>query len=89
MANHLTLGVYLSGDYTYNVVREEDLEEHIQFNKTFRPGRLLYVDGQRIYNGVLKKEALPKYDKIAEKFYKLQHYTLYNINTVRPTIPYT
>ncbi len=84
MANHLTLGVYLSGDYTYNVVREEDLEEHIQFNKTFRPGRLLYVDGQRVYNGVLKEEFLPKYDKIANEFY-----TLYNINMSRPTIPYT
>ena len=84
MANHLTLGVYLSGDYTYNVVREEDLEEHIQFNKTFRPGRLLYVDGQRIYNGVIKKEALSKYDTVAEEFY-----ASYNINMSKPTIPYT
>ena len=84
MANHLTLGVYLSGDYVYNVVREEDFEEHIQFNKTFRPGRLLYVDGQRIYNGVIKKEALSKYDIIAEEFY-----ASYNINMSKPTIPYT
>jgi hypothetical protein len=84
MANHLTLGVYLSGDYTHNVVREEDLEEHIQFNKTFRPGRLLYVDGQRIYNGVLKEEVLSKYDKIAKEFY-----ALHNINISRPTLPYT
>ena len=82
--NHLTLGVYLSGDYTYNVVREEDLEEHIQFNKTFRPGRLLYVDGQRVYNGVIKKEALSKYDTIAKEFY-----ASYNINMNKPTIPYT
>lgn len=84
MANHLTLGVYLSGDYTYNVVREEDLEEHIQFNKIFRPSRLLYVDGQRVYNGVIKEEALSKYDKIAEEFYER-----YNVDMSRPTIPYT
>lgn len=82
MANHLTLGVYLSGDYTYNVVREEDLEEHIQFNKTYRPGRLLYVDGQRVYDGMVKD--CTKYDKVAKVFY-----TRYNINMSRPTIPYT
>ena len=84
MANHLTLGVYASGGYVYNVVSEEDLEEHIQFNKTFRPGRLLYVDGQRIYNATIKKEALSKHDSIAKEFY-----ASYNINMSRPTIPYT
>ena len=84
MANHLTLGVYLSGDYTYNVVREEDLEEHIQFNKTFRPGRLLYVDGERVYNGVIKEEALYKYDKIAREFYMAN-----NVDLSKPTTPYT
>ena len=84
MVNHLTLGVYLSGDCAYNVVREEDLEEHIQFNKTFRPGRLLYVDGQRIYNGVLKEKYLPKYDKIVEEFYMTN-----NVDLDKPTTPYT
>ena len=50
--NHLTIGVYSNGQWKYNVVRDEDLQEHIEYNKTWRPGRLLYVDGKRVWNGV-------------------------------------
>jgi len=46
--NHLTLGIYGNGQLVYNVVRPEDLESHIEYNKTFRFGRLLYVDGKSI-----------------------------------------
>lgn len=55
MCNVITLGIYPDGSYRYNVVQEEDLENHIVYNKTFRPGRLLYVDGKRVYNGCIKK----------------------------------
>lgn len=82
MAYHLTLGVYPSGQYISNIVRDKDLAEHIQYNKTFRPGRLLYVDGQRVYDGMVKDCA--KYDQVAEVFY-----ARYDIDMSRPTLPYT
>ena len=80
---HLTLGIYGNGDYKYNVVLDEDLESHIEYNKTFRFGRLLYVDGERVYDGCYKPEYLDKYDKIAAEFYSHN-----NVDIHRPTIPY-
>lgn len=81
--NHLTLGVYTNGQYKYNVVKEEDLESHIEYNKTWRWGRLLYVDGERVYDGCHKEESLPMYDEIARNFYENN-----NVNMNKPTIPY-
>jgi len=81
--NHLTLGIYTNKQFKYNVVREEDLEHHIEYNKTLRFGRLLYVDGKRIYNGCMKEEYLAEYDKLAEEFY-----ANHKINMNKPTIPY-
>lgn len=83
MSNHLTLGIYPNGNYVYNVVRDEDLEYHIEYNKIWRFGRLLYVDGKRVYNGCIKETHLEKFDKIAKDFYKNNH-----INMYQPTIPY-
>lgn len=85
MANRLTLAVYANGQYEYNVVKEEDLENHIEYNKTFRFGRLLYVDGERVFDGCVQtKENLDRYDKIAEAFYKNA-----KVNMNIPTLPYT
>lgn len=80
---HLTLGVYANGEYKFNVVRDEDLEYHIEYNKTFRFGRILYVDGKRVYDGCIKPEYLEKYDQIAKEFYETN-----NINMNVATIPY-
>ena len=30
---HVTVGVYMNGVYKVNIVRDEDLEDHIQYNK--------------------------------------------------------
>ena len=80
---HLTLGIYPDGSYKYNVVKDNDLESHINYNKQFRPGRLLYVDGKRVYDGCIKnKIMIKKYDCIAKKFFEN------NIDMDRPTIPY-
>lgn len=81
--NHLTLGIYGNGQLVYNVVRPEDLESHIEYNKTFRFGRLLYVDGKRVYGGCIKEEYLGQYDKIAEEFFSNN-----KVNMYQPTIPY-
>ena len=83
MANHLTLGIYNNKQYKFNVVSDEDLESHIEYNKTFRPGRIFYVDGKRVNDGMLKPEYLSEYDKIADEFYKNN-----NVDMSKPTIPY-
>lgn len=82
--NHLTLGIYANKSYKYNVVRDEDLENHITYNKIWRPGRLLYVDGKRVYDGAKKQDYLAEFDAVAENFYKNSN----SINMNIPTIPY-
>ena len=84
MKNHLTLGIYPDHSYKYNVVRDEDVEEHIIYNQAFRPGRLLYIDGKRIYNGLIKQEFLVEYDEAAKEFY--ENTSRINMNIL--TIPY-
>lgn len=80
---HLTLGIYPNGDYQFNVVRDEHLKDHIEYNTTMRPGRLLYVDGERKYDGMIKQEYLDKYDEIAKSFYANN-----NVNMYHATLPY-
>lgn len=83
--NHLTIGVYPNGQWKYNVVRDEDLETHIGYNKTWRPGRLLYVDGVRVWNGMLKEEYCGKYDTIEKG---VRECTLKDVNMNCDTRPY-
>lgn len=44
--NHVTIGVYANDSYKINVVKEEHLKDHIEYNKVFRYGRGLFVDGK-------------------------------------------
>jgi hypothetical protein len=81
--NHVTVGVYPSGDYKVNVVREEDLESHIEYNLKFRPGRLFFVDGKAMNNGLMKEEyAQPWIQEWTEKIKNM------NIDTSTSTRPY-
>lgn len=62
--NHIytTVGVY-NGNvndpnaYKVNGVTQEWIENHIQYNKTLRWGRALFVDGQCVYTGYLSDDA--------------------------------
>lgn len=49
---HTTIGLYPDNSFKMNGVRPEDLESHIQYNKEFRPGRALFVDGKCVYKGI-------------------------------------
>ena len=65
---HTTVGVYLNGDYKANGVIEANLDYHIHYNKTYRFGRALLVDGKVEYLGYFKESDIPmleeKYGKI-------------------------
>ncbi len=67
---HLVLNIYANGDYVFDSVDNIELKEYIEYNKLWRFGRLIYVDGQRVYNGCIKSEYLSKYDAIARKLYR-------------------
>lgn len=82
---HLTIEVYTNKQWKYNVVRDEDLEDHIEYNKTWRWGRLLYVDGVRVYDGCHKAESLPMYDALAKEVYED---LLKKVNLNKDTRPY-
>lgn len=57
---HTTIGIYSDGSYKVNGVKSEDLQSHIEYNKTFRFGRALLVDGEIIYPGYFSLESLQK-----------------------------
>lgn len=76
---HVTVGVYKNNDYKYNVVLDEHLESHIEYNKTWRWGRALFVDGKCVYQGYLSDEQVEDWTKkISEMEFDMS----------RPTIPY-
>lgn len=76
---HITVGVYMNGKYKVNVVRDEDLEDHIEYNKTFRFGRGLFVDDKCINQGYLSGEQVRNWEKRISEM---------EIDTSKPTIPY-
>lgn len=64
--NHVTVGVYNSNDYKVNIVKPDHLENHIEYNKFWRFGRALFVDGNCVYEGYLSKEQIDSWtEKIA------------------------
>ena len=73
---HVTVGVYMNGVYKVNIVRDEDLEDHIQYNKKFRFGRGLFLDGKCINQGYLSGEQVINWEKrISEMDFDLTHDT--------------
>lgn len=65
MKNHLSLRIYPNKDYVVNVVSDMNLGSHIEYNKFYRPGCILYIDGVRKTDGCLKKAYLKEYDDYA------------------------
>lgn len=65
--NHASVGVYSNGEYIVNIVRDEHLQSHIEYNTTFRFGRGLFIDGKCVYRGYLSEEKAKEWEeKIAE-----------------------
>ena len=80
--------IYHNKQIGYNVVHNEDVISNIEYNITFRPGRLYYMVCEddtivRINNGMIKEEYLSEYDKQAIDFVNNS-----KINIGRSTRPY-
>ena len=61
---HTTIGLYNNMTYKINGVLNEDLDIHINYNKQFRFGRALFVDGKCVHEGTLSKEKLKEFENI-------------------------
>ena len=73
--NVLFLYIYSNMTMTYNVVAFDDIDNHIEYNRTWRPGRLMYCEEPdygfiRLNDGCIKEEYLDEYDKIAKEFFE-------------------
>jgi hypothetical protein len=76
---HTTIGLYANGETKYNGVADEDLQYHIEYNKKWRFGRALIVDGKCVYEGCVDKELIEK--TVAEFKANPKQFD-------KPTIPY-
>lgn len=88
MGNILFFYIYANKDTAYNVVRPEDVDNHIEYNQLFRPGRLMYKEDSekgfiRLNDGCIKEEYLKPYDEMAQKFFETN-----NISKAFATVPY-
>lgn len=54
----ISIRIYNNGSYVVNNVRSEDLEPHIEYNKTVRFGCALVVDGKIENEGYLNEERI-------------------------------
>lgn len=61
--NHISIGVYASGKSVVNIVRPEHLEHHIEYNKTMRFGRALFVDGVCEHAGYLSEKKTKEWEE--------------------------
>lgn len=56
----ISIRIYNCGDYIVNNVRPEHLEQHIEYNKTFRFGCALVVEGEIKNTGYLDEDRINK-----------------------------
>jgi hypothetical protein len=74
---HTTVGLYPSGYVKLNGVTSEHLQNHIEYNKFWRPGRALFIDGILIYDGCVTANTINKYS-----------YTISLLKIHKDTAPY-
>lgn len=83
MSNHITIRVYPNKRYVINIVSDENLKDHLAYNRDFRFGCLVYLDGKRVQNGCRKEEYLQEYDDFVKTI------SLDGININKETIPFS
>lgn len=55
---HLTIGIYANDSYKFNWVHKDHLPDHIQYNRVYRFGRSLVVDGELAHPGYLGEQGV-------------------------------
>jgi hypothetical protein len=60
---HTTIGLYADGSFKMNGVKPEHLEYHIEYNKTNRFGRALFVDGKCVYGGLMPEDNTRRFEE--------------------------
>lgn len=53
---HLCVGFYPDGSFKINTVADENLQQNIEYNSIFRPGRYYFVDGKYVCGGICEEE---------------------------------
>lgn len=76
---HWCVGIYSSLEEIHNGVLDIHLDDHVKYNKLYRPGRALFVDGKCVYSGYLKKDDCIRIENELLKK---------SIQFDKPTIPY-
>lgn len=58
-----SVGVYPNGDYKVNGVSEANIMDHIEYNKKYRPGRALFIEGYCYNKGGLTEDEVIEWNK--------------------------
>jgi len=62
-----SVGIYPNGSYKVNGVSKVNITDHIEYNKTYRPGRALFIEGICHNKGSLTEaEVIEWSDRIME-----------------------
>lgn len=75
----ISIRIYNNGSYVINNVRPEDLEPHIEYNKTMRFGCALVVNGKIENEGYLNKDRIKQIVATIDTS-RYQNYTPYPYN---------
>ncbi len=65
--SHICIRIYANGSAKYTVRDDEGLAKWVEFNKEFRPGNTLVVDGTVVQNGYMSGTELEAIVKFAVK----------------------
>lgn len=52
---HLCVGFYPNGQFKINTVCDENLQDNIEYNRKWRPGRFYFVDGEHVCGGLFRE----------------------------------
>lgn len=79
---HKTYGVYPDGSWKRNAVDPADLEAHIAYNRSWRWGRALIVDGAVVHRGYWSEAGIEAF--VLQKLPLIDE----GWEPQRPTVPY-
>lgn len=64
---HLCVGFYPNGSFKCNTVCEENLQNNIEYNSVFRPGRFYFVDGEYVCGGMAAEPSKSEFIEVCKQ----------------------